>query len=89
MVLKIESLADDVLNDIGKLMILYRRANGLTQSQLADKIGISRSQVGNIERGISDGSNKTFLSLLNIMGISIVPVVLNKDKTKESPNETE
>ena len=89
MVVKIDSPHDDVLNDIGELMVLYRRVNGLTQSELADKIGISRSQLGNIERGFSKGSNKTFLALLNIMGISIVPIVHKKDKTEERPDDTE
>lgn len=70
------------INNMGKLMLWFRKQNGLTQEELAELIGLSRSQIGNIETGRSDGSNKAFIALLDVMGVSIVPDVHDRDKTE-------
>ena len=38
--------------DLGKMMIDYRKKEGLTQKDLGDKLGISRDIVSKIERGV-------------------------------------
>lgn len=38
--------------DLGKMMIDYRKKDGLTQKDLGDKLGISRDTVSKIERGV-------------------------------------
>lgn len=40
-------------NDLSVEMVKYRRQHGLTQGELADKIGISRNTVQQIERGLA------------------------------------
>ena len=39
--------------DLSAAVVEYRMKNGLTQTQLAQKIGISRTRVQEIERGLS------------------------------------
>jgi transcriptional regulator with XRE-family HTH domain len=43
--------ADEVRREIGSRIKGLRKANGLTQSQLADKIGVTKASVSKIERG--------------------------------------
>ena len=38
--------------DLGKMMVDYRKKEGLTQNDLGDKLGISRNTVSKIERGV-------------------------------------
>ena len=40
-------------NNLSAEMVKYRRQHGLTQGELADKIGISRNTVQQIERGLA------------------------------------
>jgi DNA-binding XRE family transcriptional regulator len=40
-------------NNLSADMVKYRRQHGLTQGELADKIGISRNTVQQIERGLA------------------------------------
>ena len=39
--------------DLGEAIAEYRRKIGLTQKEFANKVGISRNLVSNIERGMS------------------------------------
>lgn len=47
-----------------------RTAAGLTQEELAKKIGVSRISVGNWERGVKNISRKHFLAFLEATGFS-------------------
>lgn len=51
------------------ILKLVRKELGLTQTELAKKIGISRSQIGNIEQGsrnITDRIKKDLVTYLNV-----------------------
>jgi DNA-binding XRE family transcriptional regulator len=46
------ALGKGLPNDLSAEMVKYRRQHGLTQGELAEKIGISRTRLQEIERGI-------------------------------------
>ena len=53
--------------DIGMRIRKLRRAEGITQEELADKIGISASFMGHIERGSRVASLETLVLLCNTL----------------------
>ena len=54
---------------IGMLIAALRRANGLTQKQLADRLGVSRSAVGNYETGVSAPKEEVLLRLFDALHV--------------------
>lgn len=63
------------LDDIGHCVYRVRQHLGLTQSEVAQKIGVTRQWIGRIERGKSAGADlQTILDLLNVLGISLYSV---------------
>ena len=48
----------------------YRKQIGITQEQLAEKIGKSVNYIGMIERGEKIPSLETFINILNSLGVS-------------------
>lgn len=67
--------------DVPKTIKEYRQFRHLTQRQLADKSGISRQTVWNVERENNGTTVYTFERLLNAMGfgLDIVPLESKKD----------
>ena len=60
--------------DLGNRVRIARRNRSWTQEQLAEKVGISASFLGHIERGTRVASLETFVSLCNVL--EIVPEYL-------------
>lgn len=67
--------------DVPKAIREYRQFRHLTQRQLADKSGISRQTVWNVERENNGTTVYTFERLLNAMGfrLDIVPIESKDD----------
>ena len=57
-----------VVFGIGDLVKAHRNGAGLTQEEVAEKSGISRAQIANIEAGRSDIPVKTFMRLAEAIG---------------------
>lgn len=55
---------------LGKRIRTRRKMMGLTQEALAEKLGISCSFVGHIERGSRKMSMETLIKISDIMGVS-------------------
>lgn len=55
---------------LGKRVRTRRKMMGLTQEALAEKLGISCSFVGHIERGSRKMSMETLIKISDIMGVS-------------------
>jgi transcriptional regulator with XRE-family HTH domain len=69
---------------------MIRQEEGLTQSQFADKIGLSRNYVAMIEIGQRDPSDRTISDICRIFGISedwlrygLEPMRLERSKEEE------
>ena len=59
-----------------------RELSGLTQGQLAEKVGVSGSFIGHIERGEKKASVETVVALCNALELS--PSVLLQDSLSDA-----
>ena len=64
-----------------------RKACGLDQSELADKVGISTRYLGDIERGAKIPKLATFIDLLNAMNASADYVLMDALHVQQSELE--
>ena len=55
---------------LGKKIQLYREKAGLSQEELATRLGVSVTSISNIERGANYPSFENFIKILNIIGAS-------------------
>jgi transcriptional regulator with XRE-family HTH domain len=58
------------LDTIGKNIRKYRLEKKMRQDNLAEKAGLSVNYVGMVERGEKIPSLKTFISIVNALGVS-------------------
>ncbi len=61
--------------DTMKNLKIYRKKANLTQAQLAKKIGCTRSQIGNIEIGLSDIPLSKAVLIADILKVKIADLV--------------
>lgn len=57
--------------DLGKRVRKQRQLIGLTQQELADRVGVSTSFVGHVERGTRKASLETLVALSNALGVGV------------------
>ncbi|NLO85208.1 MAG: helix-turn-helix transcriptional regulator [Clostridiales bacterium] len=57
--------------DLGRRIRKQRTSLGWTQEALAEKIGVSTSFVGHVERGSRKASLETIVALSNSLGVSL------------------
>ncbi len=74
-----ETIPDEVVNrlilDEENPIKVYREYRGLTQKQLADKIGIQRGYLAEIERGRKSGSVKTLKALAEALNVDLILIL--------------
>jgi transcriptional regulator with XRE-family HTH domain len=56
---------------IGNMISLHRNKMGLTQLQLAEKAGLSRSYLGDMEKGRYSPSVKSLVSIAKVLYIDL------------------
>jgi len=66
-----------------------RKAKGLTQSDIADKINITRGAYANIENGMREPDYKTTCILADLFGVSVDYLMGRESKKEASPSENE
>lgn len=71
---------------IGEIIKFYRKKSGLTQYELAEKIGLSEKHVSKIERGQNIIKLDTFLKMAEILEFTLEDFGLQKSKTEKSNN---
>lgn len=54
-----------------RILLDARKQSGMTQTQLADKIGADKSYISRIERGLTIPSISTFYRMVSAMGLSV------------------
>ncbi|EKU45048.1 MULTISPECIES: helix-turn-helix domain-containing protein [Staphylococcus] len=66
-------------NDYAKLLIKKRRSLNMTQSEVAIKVGISRTYYTDIENGRSFPSGRTMLKINEVLPIFFIINDANRD----------
>lgn len=59
----------------------HRRAHGLTQESLAQRIGIAYTRISEIERGISNPELATLCKIAKALGVPLVSLLAPVDDT--------
>ncbi len=54
-----------------QILLDARKVSGMTQSQLAEKIGTDKSYISRVERGITIPSISTFYRMVAAMGLTV------------------
>lgn len=75
--------------DMGKRIRKQRQLIGLTQQELAERIGVSTSFVGHVERGTRKASLETLVALSNALGVGVdylLAVSLQSSPGEENPS---
>ena len=52
-------------------IVRLRKSNGMSQEELADKLGVSRQAISRWEMGTSDPSTSNLFALAKLYGISV------------------
>jgi len=65
----------DALIDGDNAIKVYREYRGLTQNELAEKVGVSVSMIRKIEAGESEGSIKTLKSIAQALNVDLENIV--------------
>lgn len=55
-----------------QILLDARKESGMTQSELADKIGADKSYISRVERGLTIPSISTFYRMVSAMGLTVV-----------------
>lgn len=77
----LSSNGDDLDNEYGKILLIliqYRIASGITQSDLSRRSGLSTSMISKIESQNTVPSFKTILKYLKGLGVSLEFIVAKK-----------
>lgn len=62
---------DSIMNEIAKNLIYYRKQKGMTQKELAKKIGVGNTTVSGWETGASSIDIDTLYSVCLVLGVSL------------------
>lgn len=81
--------------ETAKRLFEYRKANGFSQEELAEKIGVSRQAISKWERSESSPDTDNLIALANLYGITIdellngtdAPKKISEDQPKEEPDK--
>ena len=57
--------------NIGKRMQKYRKEKGLSQVEMAEKIGVSPTYIGFIEQGVRNPSIATLDKIARVLGVKL------------------
>lgn len=81
--------------ETAKRLFEYRKANGFSQEELAEKIGVSRQAISKWERSESSPDTDNLIALANLYGITIdellngtdAPKKISEEQPKEEPDK--
>ena len=67
-------------------LLEFRKANGYSQEELAEKIGVSRQAISKWERSESSPDTDNLIALSNLYGVTIDELIYGTDKPKRAEN---
>ena len=73
--------------ELGNRLAQLRKEKGISQEELADKLGVSRQAVSKWERGEASPDTDNLIELAKIYNISLDELVGNKKEEKEEKHE--
>ena len=62
---------EDFIMKLSDKIVRLRKSNGMSQEELADKLGVSRQAISRWEMGTSDPSTSNLFALAKLYGISV------------------
>ena len=69
--------------EFGRRVTKYRRINRITQEDLAEKLGVSKKHISEIERGVTACSIDLLLDITSALNVSADYLLTGKDPEKE------
>lgn len=72
---KVDKEAKKYLKTLGNHIATIRKERGLTQVDLAKKIGTEYPQIGRLERGLTNASIITLRKIAKELGVSLIDLV--------------
>jgi transcriptional regulator with XRE-family HTH domain len=79
-----DALSKRVLKALGLRIRDLRRAQGLSQEDLADKCGVHRTFMGTVERGESNLSFSNILKVASTLGMSLSALFEGVDENSDA-----
>ncbi|MDC0764929.1 helix-turn-helix transcriptional regulator [Brevibacillus sp. AG] len=76
-----------VLQHVGKMIREIRKAQGLSQEQLAERVGTKHTDIGKLERGERNVTLKTLVRVASSLGIEIHKLFEYDIQSKSSEKE--
>lgn len=70
-----------ILKQLGQRVAEQRRAHGLTQKQVAARLGVSRQSISQIEHGIHDAGVAGLVALARVFGVPVGDLTSGIDTT--------
>jgi len=68
-------MTDKSLKHIGNKLQAARKLKGLTQEELSNKVGITRSYYAQVERGERNPTTTVIMSIVEALGVDISDVL--------------
>lgn len=78
---------ESVLVHVGKMVRETRKSLGLSQEQLAEKVGTKHTDIGKLERGERNVTLKTLEKVANTLGIEVYQLFEYEIQSKLSQKE--
>ena len=68
--------------EVGNLLISQREDRGLTQKQLADKLGVKQQLISKIESGSNNITLDTLIRVLTVLGVALKVEKIKLERAK-------
>lgn len=73
--------------EVANRLLDLRKKSGMSQEELAEKLGISRQSVSKWERAESSPDTDNLIALAQIYGVSLDELLMGKESSNEDKNK--
>ena len=78
-----------IKEEVAKNLVYYRKKSGMTQKELADRLGVKHNSVSSWEKGVNAIDIDTLFSISSILGLSVNDLYGKYKFTEENFTERE